>query len=207
MHHAIEFLTGHAAALSFGKRLRLPQGRLLQVRHGMGLLRLGNREQLLCDGECFWLPADCLAAFTPLRGCQWREARFSVRQPQPSLSGWLHPSPLLEALLDDLTQWQEEREWQGPYGDRLRVLSDLLLRHPLHPEPTPTTLQQEWQGLNQGLIPAEVSEDLAALVAQYRLIRADRQLKGGQAIAPVLAALGYPDELSWQQELACWLQE
>ncbi|MEW7867387.1 hypothetical protein [Aeromonas diversa] len=207
MHHAIEFLTGHAAILSFGKRLRLPQGRLLQVRHGMGLLRLGNQEHLLCDGELFWLPADCLAAFTPLRGCHWREVRLSIRQAQPERSGWLRPSPLIGALLDDLALWQEEREWQGPYGDRLRVLADLLRRAPLHPEPVSTVLQQEWQGLCQGIIPTEVSEALAALVAQYRLIRADRQLKGGQAIAPVLTALGYPDELSWQQELAFWLQE
>lgn len=204
MHYAIEFHAHHAAALRFGKRQRLPQGHLLQITHGMALLRLGSHEQLLSPGALFWLPADCLATFIPLRDCRWQELLLSLRHPQPSQSGWLHATPLLKALLDALTDWTREPEWQGAYGDRLRVLADELQQHELSTQPPYSALQQEWQALRQGVAPQEVSEELAALAAQWRLIRADRLLKGGNPLTQVVAQLGYGDESAWQDELNFW---
>ena len=207
MHHVIEFHSHHATTLCFGKRQRQPQGQLLRIAAGMALLRLGEQELLLTEGDGCWLPADCLAAFTPLRDCHWQQVLISRRLMQPAVSGWLESTPLLDALLEQLASWQEEKSWQGPYGDRLRVLADELMRQPLQMQGRPHPLQQEWQQLLRGEAPLEASEQLAQLALQWRLLRADRLLKGGQKMDGVLRQLGYRDELQWQQDLQWWQRE
>lgn len=203
MHNAIEFHVSPPTPLTFGKRQRLPQGRLIQIEAGMALLRLGSDELLLAGGEIFWLPADCLASFTPLHGCAWRDVRLSVRLPQRDLSGWIAPTPLLTALLSSLADWTDDRQWQGPFGDRLRVLADELARQPLCQAPHPTPLQQAWAQIKEGVL-ADTDANLQPLIAQWQLVRADRLLKGGQPMSQVLARVGYPDEASWQAALAFW---
>ena len=197
MHHAIECQHFSPRYLHAGARKRAPMGQLLHLVQGAALLRLGQHELLLPADSAFWLPAEALAAFTPLAGCHYVRVRCSLRLPQPSQAGWLTPGPLLSSLLASLADWQRPREWQGPYGQRLQVIHDELLHHALQPQ-AHEELQLAWQALARGEEEAKAAwnrlggalVDADALASQWQLVQALRLLKGGNKAATLAGKLG-----------------
>lgn len=217
MHHAIECQHFSPRYLQVGARKRAPMGQLLHLIKGVALLRLGQHELLIPAGSSFWLPAEALAAFTPLAGCEYALLSCSMRLSQSGQSGWLTPSPLLDALLASLHHWDRPRDWQGSYGERLRVIHDELQHSPLIPQ-AHGALQQAWQDLASGKEEAQASWnsiggqwlDGAALASQWRLVQALRLLKGGSKQTALEAKLHYKEgelEQACQQWLGCPLAE
>ncbi|WP_421194092.1 hypothetical protein [Aeromonas enteropelogenes] len=211
MHHAIEYHHFSSQGLQAGHRKRTPVGQLLRVTRGAALLRLGQHELLLPAGRCFWLCADALAAFSPLADCDYDLLSVSLRAPQPGQAGWLQASPLLDALLDSLAQWQRPQDWQGAYGHRLQVILDEVQQCPIGQQGD-ETLQADWQAIASGhpdalqtwaeRADAPVSGD--TLQQQWQLLQALRLLKGGSKAAQVAGKLGYPDEAALQQACQRW---
>ncbi|MGL5224129.1 MAG: hypothetical protein ACRC8Q_02135 [Aeromonas sp.] len=201
MHFAIEYHHFSCQGLQAGHRKRTPVGQLLRITQGAALLKLGQHEQLLPAGSYFWLCADALAAFSPLRGCHYDQLTVSLRIEQPQRAGWLQATPLLGALLDSLAHWSRPVEWQGAYGQRLQVALDELQQCAIYPEGD-KALQSGWQALAKGQpqhlqlwaqqqsIPLETN----ALQQQWQLLQALRLLKGGNKPALVASKLGYADE-------------
>jgi len=134
MQHAIEYHHFSCEGLQAGHRKRTPVGQLLRITRGAALLRLGQHELLLPAGSSFWLCADALAAFSPLSGCHYDRLGISLRLDQPQQAGWLQATPLLNALLDSLAQWQRPQTWQGAYGQRLQVILDELQQCAISPQ-------------------------------------------------------------------------
>ena len=130
MSYPVHFDTLVADRLSLLGRHRRPCDHLLQVRSGTLLLRLGREERVLRQGDCFWLPADCLYGLTLWQGCQLARIDFSIRVPasRPRAAGYLQPHPLLQPLLDRLHQQltTQPLEWRGHSGRLCRLLADLL---------------------------------------------------------------------------------
>lgn len=209
MHHAIEYQHFSTPHLQIGARKRSPMGQLLRITRGAALLRLGAHELLLTAGNAFWLCADALAAFTPLAGCHVDRLSCSVRVAQPTQAGWLHATPLLDALLDNLAGWERDRDWQGAYGHRLRVVQDELMASTLISQ-SPTPLQSAWQALQVGgdvdesaLVAANL--DPQSLRAQWQLLQAARLLRSGSKQAQVMIKLGYQDEAALTAACQRWL--
>ncbi|WP_270691059.1 hypothetical protein [Aeromonas sp. D3] len=218
MHHAIECQHFSSPHLQVGGRKRAPLGQLLRITRGGALLRLGQHELLLTAGNSFWLCADALAAFSPLAGCHYDLLTCSPRVAQPAQAGWLHPTPLLDALFDSLTQWQRPRDWQGAYGYRLQVMLDELLACPLA-QHGDQMLQGAWRALagqqtgsdaawqaclsQRGMTDPGLTAD--ALSAQWQLLQAVRLLKSGSKREQVIAKLGYRDEEALALACQHWL--
>lgn len=209
MHHAIEYQHFSTPHLQVGARKRVPMGQLLRVTQGAALLRLGAHELLLTAGSHFWLCADALAAFTPLAGSHIDRLICSVRVAQPAQAGWLQPTPLLDALLDSLASWDQERDWQGAYGHRLRVIQDELQGCTLRSQGD-QSLQSAWRALQGGDLAAGQSLraaglDPEALGAQWQLLQAARLLRSGSKPAQVMAKLGFRDETALAEACQRWL--
>ena len=209
MHHAIEYQHFSTPHLQVGARKRVPMGQLLRVTQGAALLRLGAHELLLTAGSHFWLCADALAAFTPLAGSHIDRLICSVRVAQPAQAGWLQPTPLLDALLDSLASWDRERDWQGAYGHRLRVIQDELQGCTLRSQGD-LGLQSAWRALQAGDLAAGQSLratglDPEALGAQWQLLQAARLLRSGSKPAQVIGKLGYRDEATLAEACQHWL--
>ncbi|WP_346204834.1 hypothetical protein [Aeromonas salmonicida] len=218
MHHAIECQHFSSPHLQVGGRKRAPLGQLLRITRGGALLRLGQHELLLTAGNSFWLCIDALAAFSPLAGCHYDLLTCSPRVAQPAQAGWLHPTPLLDALFDSLTQWQRPRDWQGAYGYRLQVMLDELQACPLA-QHGDQMLQGTWRALagqqtgsdaawqaclsQRGMTDPGIAVD--ALSAQWQLLQAVRLLKSGSKREQVVAKLGYRDEEALAQACQHWL--
>ncbi|MCX7127885.1 hypothetical protein [Aeromonas sp.] len=211
MHHAIEYHHFSCHGLQAGNRKRTPVGQLLRITRGAALLRLGQHELLLPAGRCFWLCADALAAFSPLSGCYYDQLSVSLRVEQPQQAGWLQATPLLDALLDSLAQWQRPQEWQGIYGQRLQVILDELQQCTISQQGEPS-LQACWQALANGrpeslqlwAQQAEPPVEGLALQQQWQLLQALRLLKGGSKPAVVASKLGYADEGALQAACQQW---
>ncbi|MGL6005666.1 hypothetical protein [Aeromonas sobria] len=211
MHHAIEYHHFSCHGLQAGNRKRTPVGQLLRITRGAALLRLGQHELLLPAGRCFWLCADALAAFSPLSGCHYDQLSVSLRVEQPQQAGWLQTTPLLDALLDSLAQWQRPQEWQGIYGQRLQVILDELQQCAISQQGEPS-LQASWQALandrpeslQQWAQQAEPPVEGLALQQQWQLLQALRLLKGGSKPAVVASKLGYADEGALQAACQQW---
>lgn len=218
MHHAIECQHFSSPHLQVGGRKRAPLGQLLRITRGGALLRLGQHELLLTAGNSFWLCADALAAFSPLAGCHYDLLTCSPRVAQPAQAGWLHPTQLLDALFDSLTQWQRPLDWQGAYGYRLQVMLDELQACPLA-QHGDQMLQGAWRALagqqtgsdaawqaclsQRGMTDAGLAAD--ALSAQWQLLQAVRLLKSGSKRELVIAKLGYRDEDALALACQHWL--
>jgi len=218
MHHAIECQHFSSPHLQVGGRKRAPLGQLLRITRGGALLRLGQHELLLTAGNSFWLCADALAAFSPLAGCHYDLLTCSPRVAQPAQAGWLHPTQLLDALFDSLTQWQRPRDWQGAYGYSLQVMLDELQACPLA-QHGDQMLQGAWRALagqqtgsdaawqaclsQRGMTDQGLAAD--ALSAQWQLLQAVRLLKSGSKREQVIAKLGYRDEDALAQACQHWL--
>lgn len=218
MHHAIECQHFSSPHLQVGGRKRAPLGQLLRITRGGALLRLGQHELLLTAGNNFWLCADALAAFSPLAGCYYDLLTCSPRVAQPAQAGWLHPTQLLDALFDSLTQWQRPRDWQGAYGYRLQVMLDELQACPLA-QHGDQMLQGAWRALagqqmgsdaawqaclsQRGMTDPGLAAD--ALSAQWQLLQAVRLLKSGSKREQVVAKLGYRDEEALALACQHWL--
>lgn len=211
MHHAIEYHHFSCHGLQAGNRKRTPVGQLLRITRGAALLRLGQHELLLPAGRCFWLCADALAAFSPLSGCHYDQLSVSLRVEQPQQAGWLQTTPLLDALLDSLAQWQRPQEWQGIYGQRLQVILDELQQCTISQQGEPS-LQACWQALANGRPESlqqwaqqvELPVEGLALQQQWQLLQALRLLKGGSKPAVVASKLGYADEGALQVACQQW---
>lgn len=211
MHHAIKYQHHWAQGLQVGARKRAPQGLLFRITQGAALLKLGQQELLLTSSQCFWLPADLLAAFSPLANCRYDQLSCSIRMPQPSQAGWLMASPLLHALLDNLANWTRDTQWHGPYGQRLQLILDELCQCTINPK-LETPLQQAWQALIQGhheglaqwqsTAPAEL--DAAQISAQWQLLQALRLCKGGQSASLAASKMGYPDSQALADACQRW---
>ncbi|MFR9702855.1 hypothetical protein ACL00O_10195 [Aeromonas sanarellii] len=216
MHHAIEYQHFSTPSLQVGPRKRSPMGQLLRVTRGAALLRLGAHELLLTEGCHFWLCADALAALTPLAGCQYDLLACSVRVAQPAQAGWLQASPLMDALLDNLATWSRPRDWQGPFGERLRILGDELQACVLAPQPD-TALQTAWQALASQQPGSDTAwqallaerglggPDAQALQEQWRLLQGVRLRRSGSTPAQVVARLGYRDDAALAEASLRWL--
>lgn len=211
MHHAIEYHHFSCHGLQAGNRKRTPVGQLLRITRGAALLRLGQHELLLPAGRCFWLCADALAAFSPLSGCHYDQLSVSLRVEQPQQAGWLQTTPLLDALLDSLAQWQRPQEWQGIYGQRLQVILDELQQCTISQQGEPS-LQASWQALANGRPESlqqwaqqvELPVEGLALQQQWQLLQALRLLKGGSKPTVVASKLGYADEGALQAACQQW---
>ena len=211
MHHAIEYHHFSCHGLQAGNRKRTPVGQLLRITRGAALLRLGQHELLLPAGRCFWLCADALAAFSPLSGCHYDQLSVSLRVEQPQQAGWLQTTPLLDELLDSLVAWQRPQEWQGIYGQRLRVILDELQQCTISQQGEPS-LQACWQALANGrpeslqlwAQQAEPPVEGLALQQQWQLLQALRLLKGGSKPAVVASKLGYAYEGALQAACQQW---
>ncbi|MGL4249687.1 MAG: hypothetical protein ACRCR1_03350 [Aeromonas sp.] len=211
MQHAIEYHHFSCQGLHAGNRKRTPVGQLLRITRGAALLRLGQHELLLPAGSSFWLCADALAAFSPLSGCHYDRLSISLRLDQPQQAGWLLATPLLNALLDSLAQWQRPQEWHGAYGKRLQVTLDELQQCAIDQHGN-RDLQARWQALANGqqerLQPLAQQVDgpveEAALQQQWQLLQALRLLKGGSKPAQVASKLGYADETALQAACQQW---
>jgi hypothetical protein len=211
MHYAIEYHHFSCQGLHAGNRKRTPVGQLLRITQGAALLRLGQHELLLPAGSSFWLCADALAAFSPLSGCHYDRLSVSLRAPQPQQTGWLQATPLLNALLDSLAQWQRPQEWQGAYGQRLQVILDELQQCTIS-QPGGSDLQARWQALanneqaslQQWAQLTNPPVEGAALQQQWQLLQALRLQKGGSKPAQVASKLGYADEAALQAACQQW---
>ena len=211
MHHAIEYHHFSCQGLHAGNRKRTPVGQLLRITRGAALLRLGQHELLLPAGSSFWLCADALAAFSPLSGCDYDQLNVSLRLDQPQQAGWLEATPLLNALLDSQAQWQQPREWQGAYGQRLQVILDELQQCAISQQGY-RDLQTRWQALASGqpeslqqwAQQAEPPVEGLALQQQWQLLQALRLLKGGSKPAQVASKLGYANEAALQAACQQW---
>ncbi|MEG0008789.1 MAG: hypothetical protein RR721_19460 [Aeromonas sp.] len=209
MHHAIEYQHFSTPHLQVGARKRSPTGQLLRVTQGAALLRLGAHELLLTAGSHFWLCADALAAFTPLAGSRVDQLTCSLRVAQPAQAGWVQATPLLDALLGSLAGWNRDPDWQGAYGDRLRVIVDELLTCPITPQAN-QSLQAAWQALQAGKSGdwqplAAAGLDPQSLQAQWQLLQAARLLRSGSKLAQVIGKLGYQDEAALAEACQQWL--
>jgi AraC-like DNA-binding protein len=216
MHHAIEYQHFSTPHLQVGARKRSPMGQLLRVTQGAALLRLGAHELLLTAGSHFWLCADALAAFTPLAGCHYDRLICSLRVAQPAQAGWLQPTPLLDALLGSLASWNRKPDWQGAYGNRLRVIQDEL-QHCVIQQQADQPLQSAWLALASQQEGSDATwqfcldqRHLAGpgaqpLRAQWQLLQAVRLLRSGSKPAQVMSKLGYSDGSALDEACQQWL--
>ena len=231
MPYPVHFDTLVADRLSLLGRHRRPCDHLLQVRSGTLLLRLGREERVLRQGDCFWLPADCLYGLTLWQGCQLARIDFSIRvqAPRPRAAGYLQPHPLLQPLLDRLHQQltTQPLEWRGHSGRLCRLLADLLPEfqvgaHAPHPmsDGVQCALDALRQGddltaianhcqRRQGLSPREVLDQfsqqlgtgLIEWLEQWQLYQTLQHLKQGMSEEQAYRQAGFSSPDQYQQSL------
>ena len=235
MSYPVHFDTLVADRLSLLGRHRRPCDHLLQVRSGTLLLRLGREERVLRQGDCFWLPADCLYGLTLWQDCHLARIDFSIRvqAPRPRAAGYLQPHPLLQPLLDRLHQQLAKHplEWQGHSGRLCRLLADLLPEfqvsaHASHPmsDGVQCALEALRQGgdltaianhcqRQQGLSPREVLDQfsqqlgtgLIEWLEQWQLYQTLQHLKQGMSEEQAYRQAGFSSPDQYQQSLQRYL--
>lgn len=129
MKQAIEFSQNEHPFLFVGSRRKSHNAYFIVVTNGSILMRLGKHEHLVSKGHGFWVPFDCLHALTVLPGTCFFKVAFSIRLQQPLCrdAGFFVVSPLLDALLVELTkQPAEKHDWNGVEGRLLKVIADQI---------------------------------------------------------------------------------
>ncbi|OBU15528.1 AraC family ligand binding domain-containing protein [Photobacterium aquimaris] len=129
MKQAIEFSQNEHPFLFVGSRRKSHNAYFIVVTSGSILMRLGKHEHLVSKGHGFWVPFDCLHALTVLPGTCFFKVAFSIRLQQPLCrdAGFFVVSPLLDALLVELTkQPTEKHDWNGVEGRLLKVIADQI---------------------------------------------------------------------------------
>lgn len=127
MNQAIEYTKVEQSLLAVGPRRKNVTAYLITVNAGVALLRLGKQEFTLTAGSGFWVPFECLHALTVLPGCRYDIIHFSARLQQPlcQQAGFVTVTPLLNALLQELSQTQEQSQTNhSPIGRILAVIVD-----------------------------------------------------------------------------------
>ncbi|WP_163919961.1 AraC family ligand binding domain-containing protein [Photobacterium sp. Alg240-V54] len=129
MKQAIEFSQNEHPFLFVGSRRKSHNAYFIVVTSGSILMRLGKHEHLVSKGHGFWVPFDCLHALTVLPGTCFFKVAFSIRLQQPLCrdAGFFVVSPLLDALLVELTKLPTEKhDWNGAEGRLLKVIADQI---------------------------------------------------------------------------------
>jgi len=138
MNQAIEYTKVEQSLLAVGSRRKNVTAYLITVNTGVALLRLGKHEFVLTTGHGFWVPFECLHALTVLPGCHYHMIHFSARLQQPlcQQAGFVTLTPLLNALLHELSQTKEQSQTNhSPTGRILAVIVDQAAKF------SPTTQQ------------------------------------------------------------------
>lgn len=79
MNYKAEYQSHTFSSLHLGQRKKSPYAQLLYIRGGVILLRLGRNELMLEQGDCFYLPFECLAQMTALQGATLDTLTLSPR--------------------------------------------------------------------------------------------------------------------------------
>lgn len=235
MSYPVHFDTLSAVRLSLLGRHRRPCDHLIAVLGGSLLLRLGREELVLRQGDLFWLPADCLYGMTLWQGCHLARIHFSIRVQahRPSAAGYLQPHPLVQPLLDRLSQLltTQPLEWSGHTGRLCRLLADLLPEfkvsaHAANPVSggIRCALETLRQGgdltaianrcqQEQGLSPREVLDQfsqqlgigLIEWLEQWQLYQTLLHLKQGMSEEQAYRKAGFSSQEQYQQSLLRYL--
>ena len=235
MSYPVHFDTLVADRLSLLGRHRRPCDHLIHVHSGSLLLRLGREDRVLRQGDCFWLPADCLYGLTLWQGCHLARIDFSIRvqASRPGAAAYLHPHPLLLPLLDRLHQRlaTQPLEWCGRSGRLCRLLADLLPEFQVsaqtsHPMSAGVlcALEALRQGgdltaianhcqRQQGLSPREVLDQfsqqlgtgLIEWLEQWQLYQTLQHLKQGMSEEQAYRQAGFGSPDQYQQSLQRYL--
>jgi hypothetical protein len=105
MNYSLQFIHTHYSNLVVTPRKRAIKHCLLRVNSGLVLIRLKQAEYALQKGDAFWVPFDCLTAYTLFPGSEVAGVEFSTRlnDPFPSQAGYVELPAVSTAILDKLS--------------------------------------------------------------------------------------------------------
>lgn len=106
MNYSLQFNHSQYANLVITPRKRSLKHRLLRVNSGLVLIRIKQSEYALEKGDTFWIPFDCLTAYTLFPGSDLVSVDFSARlsDPFPAQAGYVELAPVSRAILDKLSE-------------------------------------------------------------------------------------------------------
>jgi hypothetical protein len=213
-HYSIHYQALRLSHLQPGRRQRHFKGRLLLVHQGSGLVQLGRQSFPLASGEGAFLPADTLFAWHGFAGTRLSQVDFSPRLSQPGQAGRFQPSPLLAAIAGKLADWQDQPDWQGPYGRLCRALYDELPAQALLPfdalDPLMASMVAEPSGFalepgQQEAFRHRFGCDADSWRRQATLLQLLRELPRSSDWEGLLARHGFASLPQFEQDCRHWL--
>jgi len=125
MHYAISYQSEQNDFLICTPRRKSLKHKLICVRQGLVLVKLGKHEFAIEPNQLFWLPFDTLTSltYTPNTIVDTIELSSRVSFPLPTQAGFVKANELVSALLNRLKDFAEQRDKQV---DLLKVLKHEL---------------------------------------------------------------------------------
>lgn len=104
MNYSLQYSRSNTVNMAVTPRKRSLKHRLLTVSAGLVLIKLKKLEYALKPGDSFWVPFDCLVAYTYFPGSEVAALDISARltDPFPTKAGYLQLPPVTKAILDKL---------------------------------------------------------------------------------------------------------
>ncbi|RTZ17611.1 AraC family transcriptional regulator [Vibrio aquaticus] len=114
MHYAISFQTEQHDFLLCTPRRKSLKHKLLCVKQGLVIVKLGKQEYAIEPNQLFWLPFDTLTSltYTPNTQVEVVELSSRVTTPLPKQAGFVKANELVSALLNRLTSIETLTEQQ-----------------------------------------------------------------------------------------------
>lgn len=179
MHYAISYQTeNHDFLLSTPRRKSLKY-RLVCVRQGLVLVKLGKLEYAVESGQAFWLPFDSLVSvtYTPKTQVSSIEVSSRVTTALPKQGGYVTLNELMIALMSRLETLGDNRD---RHHDLLAVIrAELSELKPELKESKLTKQINQWQAHQASLLNNELQ-----LVLRFR--EAKKQMLSGKKRALVV---------------------
>ncbi|KJY84584.1 AraC family transcriptional regulator [Vibrio galatheae] len=173
MHHAISFQSQNHQFLVCTPRKKSLKHKLINVKQGLVLVKLGKIEYAVQAGQSFWLPFDTLTSltYTPDTLTNTVEVSSRVSARFPKQGGYVQFNELLTALLIRLEGLGDQRDQQI---DLLNVVqSELTTLKPELKETQYTKQINQWQAKGESKLGSELK-----LVLRVR--EATKQMQSGK---------------------------
>lgn len=179
MNYAIQFEQILSPYLLISSRKRTVKHTLLYVNNGLVLVKLGKREYAVGQGQCYWIPADCLVSTTSSPQAQIFKVDFSVRLNDSfaQQAGYLPIQPIVQQAINRLSDPELTQEHQS-------ILLQLV-RYELR-QLTPRTVESPlskqvsgWEHVNDkgSALPEDVHTYLLLREARKRILSGSKKEK------------------------------
>ena len=182
MHYAISYQSEQNDFLICTPRRKSLKHKLIRVRQGLVLVKLGKHEFVIEPSQLFWLPFDTLTSltYTPNTIIDSVELSSRVSSPLPKQAGFVKANDLVTAVLNRLDDFSDQRKKQV---DLLAVLHQELTE--IKPMLSETKLSRQ---INQWRhdCDSSLSSELQLLL---RVREANKQMQSGQKRLTVVEAL------------------